>query len=506
MNKKLCALALSAVMAGGTMCAFTGCSNSDGGTAEKQAYISLDINPSIELIVDKDSNVVSVRGANEDGQILLYEETGIQGEKLDAAIQKITDLAVQYGYLDEENKVVDTLVTSGDSTFASDILAKVNTTITATAANLGLEVTTDGEGVYSLLRQMEEIKNQYPDNAAIQSMSVQKFKLALSVSETGEISIEAAAKLDDSELIDKLKEATDKIEEYATEAYKEAKEKVKAEYEKAKELAESAVYSEFYHEKMLSHISTAYYGSVYQMYATAAKSLNAICDVAEHAASLKNYPLTEEQVSVVVTALGLESADALKDSNGDVTVKSIEKYADKLFKNSRGYEELEQTKEALNQALDQIESAIKEKINQIAEEYQPQIEQATASVRGILTGLEGMVNAMPESVKTALQTAVTDMKDILADMETEIAEGTFGLEDLRGIAKRLEDKAHEYHELILSDLTEEELAELEARKEQVIGQLTENQEALERELEQASKAAKDQLAQLKADLKNKDKK
>ena len=68
-------------MLAGSMCALTVCGSDGTEKAEKQAYVSLDINPAIELIVDKDNNVVSVRGENEDGQVLLYEETGIKGEK-----------------------------------------------------------------------------------------------------------------------------------------------------------------------------------------------------------------------------------------------------------------------------------------------------------------------------------------------------------------------------------------------------------------------------------------
>ena len=41
---------------------------------EAATFVTLDINPSIELTVDANGIVVSVYGANEDGQILLYEE------------------------------------------------------------------------------------------------------------------------------------------------------------------------------------------------------------------------------------------------------------------------------------------------------------------------------------------------------------------------------------------------------------------------------------------------
>ncbi len=502
MKKKFVAIALSAMLAG-SMCAFTACSPDETtDQTEKQAYVSLDINPAIELIVDKDNNVVSVRGENEDGQVLLYEETGIKGEQIDAAIQKITDLAVKYNYLDEDNKVVDTIVTSGDDAFATEIWSKINTTVTATAADLGLNVTTDGEGAYSLLRKMDEVKKQFPDNKAIRDMSVQKFKLALSVSETGEISLDAAIALDDAKLIEMLKEASPQIEEFATDTYMQAKAKALAVYEQATELAGYGVYTQYYLEKTLSHPLTAYYGGVYQMYASAAKGFDVVCDVAKLTANVKDYPLNETQVNAVVTALGMESADALKNSEGEITVDSIEAYADKLFKNTPASETLEQTKAALTEALSQAEAVIKDKVNELTAEYKPQIESALTSARQILTSVEGMMRAMPDSIKTVLNTCTKDLKDILAETDTILAGDKIELDDLRDKANRLDEKAQDYLNKIKADLSEDELAELETRRSAAIEKMSAEKQALDKALDDAAKAAKDHLAELKEARKN----
>jgi len=498
MKKKFLAVALSALLAC-SACALTACKNGNNSAdkTEKQAYVSLDINPAIELIVDKDNNVVSVRGENEDGQVLLYEETGIEGAKIDAAIQKITALAVQYGYLDASNKVVDTLVSSGDNEFAGEILSKVNASITATAKNLGLNVTTDGEGAYSLLRKMDEVKKQFPNNKAVQNMSVSKFKLALSVSETGEISVDAAVALDDAELIEMLKETSPKIEDFATEAYLEAKTKALAAYDQATALAGYAVYTQYYSEKILSHPLTAYYGGVYQMYASAAKSFDIICDLAELAANVSSYPLNETQVSAVVAALGMESADALKNSKGEITIDSIEAYADKLFKNTPASETLERTKAALTEALSQAETVIKEKLNESAAEYKPQIQAALQSARQIVASVDGMMSSMPESIKAVINTTTADLKDVLDEIEAMLAGEKIEIDVLREKANRLESKATEYLNKIKADLSEEEWAELEEREAAAVSRMSEQKEALDKALDEAAKAAKEYLAGLK---------
>lgn len=491
MKKKFGAIVLSTLMTC-SLFPFVAC----GENTEKLAYVSMDINPAIELIVDKNNNVVSVRGENEDGQVLLYGETDIEGRQIDDAIAKITELAVQYGYLDENNKVVDTIVSSEYDSFASNILTKVNTTITSTAANLGLSVTTDGDGAYSLLRKLGEFKAQYPNDETVQNLTAQKFKLALSVSETGDISLEAAVELNDSELLEMLKKASAKIETYATQAYTLAKTKALAAYEQATEIAEYAVYASFYLEKMLSHPMTAYYGGVYQMYASAAKGFDAICDVAELTMKVEDYPLTDEQIDAVVNALGMESADALKNSEGDVTVKSIEAYADKKFKNSPASDALEQTKTALTQALAQAESVIKVKVNEMMEEYKPQIEQVLTVAQQSITDIE---RVLPENVKTMLTDATTDFKEITSAVNESLSDGQLELDELRDFASRLNGKAQEYLDKMKADLSDEDWAELETRKKAAVEKLFVQKQAFEKALDEAAQAAKDYLANLKAE-------
>lgn len=504
MKKKWTTVALSAMLAG-SLCAMIACEiNKDPTqgtppTTETLAYVNLDINPSIELIVDKNNNVVSVRGENEDGLVLLYNETGIEGESVDTAVRKITDLAIRYGYINENNKVVDTIVTSGDDAFASEINDKVNASVTATAENLGIDITVDGEAAYSLIRQWNAFKAQYPDDETIQALSVTTFRLALSVSETGDISLNAAVHLDDAQLIAMLKEITPQLEAYATQAYMEVKTKALAVYEQATELAGYSVYTTYYLQKILSHPLTAYYGGIYQMYASAAKGFDVICDVAELATNIRNYPLSEEQVAAVVAALRLESTDALKDANGNVTIASVEAYADVLFKNSPASAELEACKQALDEALTAAEAMLKEKAAEIMAEYQPQIEAAVAAAQAVFNTVENAFSALPESLQTIFLNGTKEFKDILTALNEGLEDGKIDVTELRAFADRLDAKAQEYLDKIQADLSEEELAELEEKRMAVIERMTKEKETFEKALDEAAKTAKAYLEQLKAE-------
>lgn len=503
--RKFLAFALSALMAG-TVCAFAACGGgggNDGGKdsggstvtePEKLAYVSMDINPGIELIVDKDNNVVSVRGENEDGLVLLYEESGIEGAKIDEAVKKITDLAVKYGYLDENNKVIETIVSSGDSDFAAEILSKVNTSVTATAKNSGLTVTTDGEGAFSLLRRMEEVKKQFPNNSAVQNMSLSKFRLALSVSETGELTIDAAAVLDDAELIEMLKNATRDMEEYATDAYVQAKKRALATFEQATALQSYSVYMPFYLEKMSEHLLTSYYGGVYQMYASSATGFGLICDFAELETEYRNFALTEEQVAPMVAALGLESADALKDSQGKITLNSVEAFADKLFKNTPASEALEQTKTALNEALTQAETVLKARIAELVEAYREQYMQTLETARNTIASVSAQ---MGDLVKAVFSTATKDLESILDKIDAILAGEKIDLVAMREEANKLQAKADEYLEKIKADLSAVEWNELQKRAEAAVENFAEYKTAFENALDEAAQTSKAYLKDLK---------
>ena len=131
MKKKI--LSVCAIVCAFAMCLpLAACSDKrDDGAAV--SFVGIDINPSIELTLDAKNKVISVSGANEDGQVLLYGESGIIGESAEKAVEKITKLAVSLGYLDEDNSVVLTNVTSAKKGKADDILKKINAKITATA-------------------------------------------------------------------------------------------------------------------------------------------------------------------------------------------------------------------------------------------------------------------------------------------------------------------------------------------------------------------------------------
>ena len=496
MKKKLISI-VSLACASALAVSLVGCGKDDDGQKNPVAtsYVSLDINPSIELILDGDDNVMSVRGTNEDGQVLLYNEQGIIGEDVDDAVEKITKLAVDMGYLAEDNKVVGTSVSSNSDKNANRILTEINATVKSSANEVGLTVTTNAEGAYSLVRKYEEFKAKYPSNAEIQALTITEFKLAYSASESGEITVEAAVKLDQDKLIQMISEPHDKAEEYTTTAFAKARETAQAIYDVAVGTLEDGLYAKHYlsAQNMPNHLSTCWYGSAYQAYKSLSRGLNGTANAIKYVEDMSSYELSEEQTQSVLTALNLtaEDVDLIKNSDGKVTVESVEAYADKLFKNSESGEALTAIKQELTTALRDVEGQLAVIVKELVEEHEQEI-------TDMLTTAEGIINLIPNiGLTDALTTFKADFSEIVGQMKTAISDGTITSYEVRDIAKVMEEKAAQMLTKIEADLSEEELASVEAEKEKLGAQLATLKATMDNAINEAETTAKARLNELK---------
>ena len=124
----LCILLLAAI-------SFTSCSNAkpEEGSVTR---MTVDINPSVEFMIDDQDKIVSVTALNDDGSILIVGETFV-GKTPEEAVEMMVTLATDTGYLVQGNAEVSEntvkISVSGDSKYAEqlkkDITEKVNDTL-----------------------------------------------------------------------------------------------------------------------------------------------------------------------------------------------------------------------------------------------------------------------------------------------------------------------------------------------------------------------------------------
>lgn len=88
-----------------------------------QAYVSLDINPSVELGVNAFDTVVTAEAYNEDGEIIL-ETADVTGGTVEEAVQSLVDSAYENGYIEEDGSTVISLTSETDDEALAEKLAE----------------------------------------------------------------------------------------------------------------------------------------------------------------------------------------------------------------------------------------------------------------------------------------------------------------------------------------------------------------------------------------------
>lgn len=130
----LLAIVLSAI-------SFTSCSSAtpEEGTVTR---MTVDINPSVEFMIDDQNKIISVTALNDDGSILIVDESFV-GKTPEEAVEMMVTLASDTGYLVKGNVEASEntvkISVSGDSKYAeqlkNDITEKANDTLKALDIN-----------------------------------------------------------------------------------------------------------------------------------------------------------------------------------------------------------------------------------------------------------------------------------------------------------------------------------------------------------------------------------
>ena len=470
-------------------------------------FVGIDINPSIELTLDENGIVATVYGANEDGKILLFgEEDSILGKDYEAAAEYITNLAVELGYIEEGHKISAT-VSSSDPEAAASIEEKIKAKITSTADGLGFTVNLTSEAAYSLLRDLEALKEQYPDDAAIQGLTPEKFKLVASVSENGDITVTAAAKLSDEELIAKVNEAHSVIEHYATEAYMAAKARAEMLYEVAMGVALDGVYTTVYLNRLSkimtnpSYINTFYYGAVYQAYKTTARTFDALDDIMEFGEEMTSYELDEATVNAIATELGIEDTSVLENEEGKITVKSAIEYSERFLDENELSDEVE---DRIEEILDTAEDAA-EMVALSSEAYAADLAALKVTIETIVANVNSSATPflplLSDEAKAELEVCLADLNTTVEKIGVMMDEGLTD-EELEELVDYAEDKALAMLTKIKADLSEEELAEAKALEENAKATVDKLTKEFTERLTAAENAAKAELERKHNERKN----
>ena len=466
-----------------------------------ETFVTLDINPSVELTVDANGIVASVYGANEDGQILLYEEAEkILGLTYEEAVKYITKLAADLDYLTADTEKIHAFVTSVDAKDVAAIEEKLSASIKSAAQEKGITVSVTDEESLELMCDLAALKEKYPENEKIQALTAGQYRLALSVSERENISITAAVEYDTEECIERINSAHSKLEAYATDAYLTAKAEAVRIFDEAMGVLLDGAYNEFYMKNLMSHIDTYYYGAVYQAYKTTARTYRSLDQIVAFGNDMKNFTVPDETVQAMCNDLGLDETEQakMKNAEGKITVNSLIAYCENYLEE--------------NDVPDDVKATIQNYIVEARTAAEMAQKAVTVANSADLAALQTQINAIISTVNASKSMAMLAMNDAqkqeyeacIADLNSasanigKIIAGELTVGEVEVLATEAEAKADTMEEKIKADLSEEELATVEARVAELKAGAAQATAAFEQRLATAEAVAKKYIEEARA--------
>lgn len=427
------------------------------------AFVTLDINPSVEFTVDEAGVVVSVYGANDDAKILLYEQSAeIVGKDVEEAVEYLVNLATQMGYLTDENSDVGTTVTAKDDTAGEALKDMIDAKIVSTAEATGISVTMKVDTAFKVLRELDELKARYTDNESMQNLTPEKFRLVASATESGALAVQVAVEMSNDELIDEINKAHGVLESYATEAYMEAKARAVALFETSMGVISDSVYTQIYTARApkiptnLSYVNTIHYGAMYQAYKTTARTYACIREIMLFADEYLDYVLPSDTVEAIATALELSDIVALKNEAGDVTLGTVISFTENFIDTHDVAPEVKDT------VLDIIAEAkaTAEIVVMASDSYAFELETLKNSVQVVIAEVaavaDTILNFLPATAKAEFEACLAELQaggakidDMMENGDTSVA--------IIALAEEAEAKAQEVLDRINEDLTEDEI-------------------------------------------------
>lgn len=186
-----------------------GCTNSE----RNASYVTVDINPSVEVISNKKGIVISVNALNDDAQVLLEGET-LEGKTTADVVVEIADLAIKLGYLREGGNVC--ITASADS---EEIEAKVNDAINK-AMNKFKE---QKQFAFEVVDGAKQIGRDIVEKAEELGVTAGKYRLILrAMAFDSTLTFEAAKEMSAGELNEIVKSGREELKDLYSEELKKA--------------------------------------------------------------------------------------------------------------------------------------------------------------------------------------------------------------------------------------------------------------------------------------------
>ena len=182
--KKIAACGMSLALAAGTCALLAGCGGGDG---EAAARMQVDINPSVEFILDADNKVLSVTALNDDGALIIAGEAFV-GKTAEDAVELMASISTDAGYLVKGDLSAGqdgiTISITGDEEAAQKLYEDVKAGVDAFLEKSGIDAAVErGEALkLDALRDLVQAADPTLSDEEVAAMTEEQLLNALKIS------------------------------------------------------------------------------------------------------------------------------------------------------------------------------------------------------------------------------------------------------------------------------------------------------------------------------------
>ena len=429
---------------------------------DQVSYVAVDINPSVEFLVDKDGKVVTVIPENEDAQILLAGEE-LEGLTIEAAIDKVCTLAVKCGSLKNDNNQV-TITVSGSVELSASLYDVAKNAIETAGKAVGAVVT---EGTnYLLEREVAYLKSNNQGKEGYDTLTAGKLRLiktAMLADRT--LTMDDAVKMSEEDLVKRVNEHKEYLKGKVETSLAIATEGATTLYEVSKQAYLDSAYVSVASQSLKSDIlgggAKTYNAAKYLALNATYGILNGVSDMLDIYKA--NPVITEDDV---LNLLNFVDADAdeeavavvneIKAAYGECTLDNIQKYIKSLAYDEEGNARKLEIAFQIYTGTEENDQILAAKMALSADGFD--LSGILGPISGYIKigGEEGSFGEMVDSLFSALGVKVSEIKD-QATLENAItavkdardkalADCAFSDEELKAV----EEKQASYAEKIAS--------------------------------------------------------
>ncbi|MEG2540602.1 MAG: hypothetical protein RSB59_02350 [Clostridia bacterium] len=402
-----------------------------GGTAasKPQSYVTVDINPSVELVLDQNQTVVAVEAGNTDAEVMLYNADGILGVNVNVAVENIAKLAVEMKYIDDSNKNISVTVSSETTAKADEIYNSVKQKMEATLSLQNVQAQVVKAVDIVLEKELASVKAKNTGKVGYDdSLTVEKYRLVKSALRADRmLTMDEAVKLTSPQLTAIVKNATDIAKDKFGKMYKLALQEAQFAYDEVKQVAlDSAYYTAIGSDLNLIKPVSNYVGC-----RSAYRTISHIYDSIHE--QFLNPIISEEDALNMLHAVGINVtaiSDILKQitvdgtENGEISKDSFSSYLNKVYRNMPA-----EKQEAVSNAY----GAVQAKLDEIG----ASVSVTTANERTAIKAAIGIlnldvevsydtvldVNIILEALQKAIDTSFAKMDSLMtSEQKARVAE------------------------------------------------------------------------------------